>query len=191
MYRKVLFFWRTWAAGLLLLQAANATVVPQFSFEQLTDSSEMIATGTVARSWSAWDSAHKYIWTHYELTVTAAHKGAAVVKLEFAEPGGSLDGAVVNVAGSVGYAPGDHVTVFLERMPNGYLRTTGWEQGKYMMDSAGRLHAPVMKGGDSVVAVSDKAAATSLRSLEGMTLRDFGQMVAARVRASQGQGGGK
>ena len=69
--------WLGIACGFILAFAAQATSVPRLSFEELTDKSEVIATGQVTRSWSEWDPTHKYIWTHYELAVSAAYKGQA------------------------------------------------------------------------------------------------------------------
>src|SRR5690349_2191487 len=128
-------------APLLLLQALSATQAARLSFEELTDTSDVIVSGRSGRTWAAWDANRKYIWTHYELTVESVHKGASRSTVEVAEPGGTLDGMVMGIAGTVAYAPGEHVLVFLQRMPNGYLRTTGWGQGKYRVDMQGRIQA--------------------------------------------------
>ena len=92
------------AAGLLWLQAASATVVPRLSFEQLIDAADLIVSGRITNSWAAWDQEHKYIWTHYDLSVVSAVKGTPVTVVEFAEPGGVLDGRSLVIAGSVRYA---------------------------------------------------------------------------------------
>ncbi len=141
--------------------AAGATTLPRLTFEQLADSSEIVAAGRVVRTWTAWDPEHKYIWTHYLLSVTDTAKGPHSAAVEFAEPGGALDGMSLTVAGAAGYRVGEDVAVFLSRMPNGYLRTAGWTQGKLSIDKAGRLHA------------SGAAAA-----LEGGTLTDLKRKVA-------------
>ena len=44
------------------------------------------------------------------------------------EPGGIVDGLGMQIAGTPGYAPGEQVMLFLERMPNGYLRNAGMGQ---------------------------------------------------------------
>ena len=53
----------------LICLAAQATLVPALSLRGLIDQSEIIVHGRVTRSWTAWDSAHKYIWTHYRLEI--------------------------------------------------------------------------------------------------------------------------
>ena len=166
--------------------AAFATSVPRMSFEELTDHSELVVSGEITRTWSDWDSVHRFIWTHHELKVSSTQKGNAAATVVLSEPGGVVGGLGMSIAGSVVYQNGDQVVVFLERMPNGFMRTTGWGQGKYRVDG-GRLRADVASGGIDVVDVKT-AAGTSLRSLDGMTLGELSVRVAARVR-TQLQGG--
>jgi hypothetical protein len=108
-----------------ILPSANATSIPKLSFEQLTDSSALIVSGSITQSWAAWDSAHKYIWTHYRIGVSDTVRGARVSSVEFAEPGGAVADRTMSIAGAPGYSIGEKVVVFLSRMPNGYLRTAG------------------------------------------------------------------
>jgi len=185
----------TLLAVLLLACSASATSVPSLTFEELTDHSEVIVSGQITRSWADWDSEHKFIWTHYELSVSGVQKGVAGATVELSEPGGVVGDRGMAIAGAVQYSPGDRVTVFLERMPNGYLRTTGWGQGKYTVDKTGRLRADASLRGIEVVKAdqggkSNPAAGTSLRTLEGTTIGELRTRVAARV-AAQRQGSAK
>jgi hypothetical protein len=168
-----------------LVQSLFATLVPSLSFEQLTDTSELIVNGTVTRSWTAWDSEHKYIWTHYDLKVTSVLKGSPAATVELAEPGGSLDGKTMIIAGTVNYAVGENVVAFLSRMPNGYLRTTGWAQGRYAVDAAGRIHSSAALGAETIDAKTPSTG-SSLRTLEGTSLSDLGTRIAARLAAAKG-----
>jgi len=72
--------------------AAQATIVPSLSLEALIDQSEVIVHGRVARSWPAWDSGHKYIWTHHLIEVIDPLRGAVAGSVVVSEPGGELDG---------------------------------------------------------------------------------------------------
>jgi hypothetical protein len=166
--------------ALFFLHTASASDIPRVTFEQLTDNSEIIATGNITRTWTDWDPDHKYIWTHFELAVSAVHKGTEVRTIDIAEPGGSLNGIVMSISGATGYNVGDHVLVFLTRMPNGYLRTSGFGQGRYVVDSGGRLH------GDVALKAGDPGAASTVRSLNGMTVNQVAQLVSARVRVFGG-----
>jgi hypothetical protein len=175
---------RGWTCNLsiILLWISNlgATIVPSLSFEALTERSELIVTGQIAREWADWDSAHKFIWTHYDLTVSGALKGSPGATVVLSEPGGAVGIQGMAVAGAVVYQPGERVLVFLQRMPNGYLRTTGWSQGKYTVDSAGRLHAAGSIGGPEVVTMQKAVTAqTPLRVLEGMTVSELRARIAA------------
>jgi hypothetical protein len=169
---------------LLWMSNAGATSVPSLSFEQLTDRSELIVSGQIARSWSDWDNAHKFIWTHYELTVFGVQKGSPGTSVVVSEPGGVVGIQGMAIAGAAIYQPGEQVLVFLQRMPNGYLRTTGWTQGKFTVDNAGRLHAAASLAGLEVVTTQKAATvATPLHVLEGMTVSEL----RARITALQGR----
>ncbi len=178
---RIHFGWAGFVAStLILFQPAAATTLSPLSFEQLTDTSEMVVTGTVTRSWTAFDAEHKYIWTHYEVSIETSLKGKASHSVEVAELGGSAEGMGMNVPGTVVYQPGERVLIFLARQPNGFLRTTGWGQGKYTVDAGNRLH------GDASLRQVDFAktgSSGSTRSLEGLTLTEVSQRIAARVRA--------
>jgi hypothetical protein len=164
--------WGGVACGLFLAVAAHATSVPRLSFEELTDRSEVIATGQITRAWSDWDVPHSYIWTHYELAVASAWKGKPASTVIISEPGGIVGGIGMSVEEAVSYKAGDQVLVFLERMPNGYLRTTGWGQGQYRLDQRGSLHASESLRG--------------MTTLEGRTVSDISTRIAARVRLFPG-----
>jgi hypothetical protein len=174
---------RMCASGLLFVLAARATSVPSLTFEELTDRSEIVFSGQVTRTWSDWDAEHKFIWTHHELAVSATLKGNEQSTVVVSEPGGVVGNRGLNVAGAVVYSTGDSVVVFAERMPNGYLRTTGWGQGKYRVESGGRLHADSSLAGIERVNAGSVASGTPLRSLEGMSLTDLKARIGERMRS--------
>jgi hypothetical protein len=176
-------------AALLIVFPLGATSVPSLTFEELTDHSEMIVAGQITRSWADWDSERKFIWTHYELSVSSVQKGKPAGSVVLSEPGGVVGIQGMTIAGAVTYQPGGKVLVFLQRMPNGYLRTTGWSQGKYNVDQAGRIHAEASLRGLEVVSVQKgsapgqlTAAGTSLRSIDGITIGELEARIAARLK---------
>lgn len=177
------------AFSICLLWASNAaaTSVPALSFEQLTDHSELVVTGEITRTWSDWDSEHKFIWTHYELSVAAAQKGSPSSAVVLSEPGGVVGIQGMSIAGAVTYQTGEKVLVFLQRMPNGYLRTTGWSQGKFELDANGRIHSTAPLGGlEIVTAAGSPKAVTSLRTLNGITVDDLRARIAAHIKSQGG-----
>lgn len=149
----------------------------------MTYRSELVVSGQIARTWADWDSSHHFIWTHYELAVSGVHKGAAASTVVLSEPGGVVGGIQQIIAGTVQYQPGEKVFVFLERMPNGYLRTTGWAQGKFTVDASGRVHAAVFQGLELVDMKS--APATAALPIDGIAATELAARVTARVRSPQ------
>jgi hypothetical protein len=167
------------AIALLIPGTAPGTLIPRLSFEQLTDTSELVVAGRITDSYAAWDSEHKYIWTHYHLKVSSSLKGSPTAVVEFAEPGGAVGADALSVAGTVAYSPNENVVVFLARMPNGYLRTAGWSQGKYGLDEHNRLHASASLDAGMLDAKANTGM--PLTTLEGMDLADLGRRIAART----------
>jgi hypothetical protein len=172
------------ACGFAVLSTAHATSVARLSFEELTDQSELVVSGQINRSWAEWDAEHKYIWTRYELSVSATLKGSAASRVVFSEPGGIVGDKGMNIAGAVGYAPGEKVVVFLQRMPNGYLRTAGWSQGKFQVDQDGKLHGEASAVGLQPMGANARVA-TPLRSLEGLNVTQLRGLVSARAGRKQ------
>jgi hypothetical protein len=133
---------RSLAAALLGAFAACAATAPSLSLEGLIDRSPLIVEGSVTNSWTAWDSQHRYIWTHHEVRVNHAMRGSGAT-VTVSEPGGSLDGVNQAFSGSIGYSPDEHVVLFLFRTPIGYWRTTGGGLGKFTVQNDGRVHSAV------------------------------------------------
>ncbi len=111
--------------SLLVCVAVQAAIVPSVSLEELIDQSEAIVHGRVMRSWSAWDGAHKYIWTHHLIAVIDPVRGGGPGFVVASEPGGELDGVGMRFSGALEYSVGEEAIVFLYRTPIGYLRATG------------------------------------------------------------------
>ena len=162
----------------LVCVAARATLVPALSLEELADQSEIIAHGRVISSWGAWDSGHKYIWTHYRIEILDPIRGNPGASVVASEPGGSLDGLTMRISGAPDYAVGEEAIVFLYRTPIGYLRATGYGQGKYTV-THGRIHAN-MHGLELLKHDASRGAALS--TLDGLTVTEF----KARVRGAMG-----
>ncbi len=164
----------------LLAWMAYATLVPRFGLEDLVDSSQAIAQGRVVESWTAWDQNHRYIWTHYRIRVSDVLKGSGETEIVVSEPGGTLEGQTLRIADVVAYSTGEEVVLFARRMPNGYMRTTGLGQGKFVVRN-GR----VLNGGGRLplVEVNGKTSAgrpsTALQSLNGLTVSEL----KARIRS--------
>jgi hypothetical protein len=159
----------------LICVAAQATLVPALSLERLVDQSEIIVHGRVTSSWAAWDGGHKYIWTHYRIDVLDPIRGSRGASVVVSEPGGSLDVVNMRISGAPEYAVGEEAIVFLYRTPIGYLRATGYGQGKYTVTPHKRVHAN-LNGIDLLK--RDSSRGVSLSTLDGLSVTEF----KARVR---------
>jgi len=156
----------TAVSTLLSLSILHAAMAPRMSLEQLVSRSEVIAQAQVVSSWPAWDAEHRYIWTHYQMRVTDPIRGAAG-NLVVSEPGGSLDGVFQGFSGMTGWTAGENVIVFLHHVPNGYLRTTGGQQGVARISAEGRVALNLRE------AVGVTPEGTDLRTMSGLSLADF------------------
>src|SRR3954452_6393568 len=115
--------------NILLPAVLSAALVPATSLEALVARSPLIVEGRIGTSWMSWDPSRRHIWTHYRVepikTVRGSGEGVVV-----SEPGGRIGEVEETVSGSVPYAAGEHVFLFLFRTLIGYWRTTGGSQGK-------------------------------------------------------------
>jgi hypothetical protein len=142
--------------------------------EDLVNGSEWIVEGQVGASHSAWDTAHKFIWTHYDVRVLDSLRGARQASITVSEPGGTLDGIEQSTSGTLPYFAGEHVVLFLYRTPIGYLRTAGAGQGKFTVGPDGRARA-----GMAGLSLVGPQRGTPLESIDGLPLADFKQRVRA------------
>ena len=136
-----------------------ATQTISLSLNDLVAQSDEIVTGYVVRSWPAWGSERKFIWTKYEISVQEVLKGPHSKTVVISEPGGEMDGTASQVSGSVPYQAGEHVTLFLHQFPSGIRRTVGWSQGKFDIDPAGH----VQPGGHGIELTAKLSAKNSDR----------------------------
>jgi len=94
---------------------AFAAVAPRYSLENLVDRSAVIVEGRVTRTWTAWDSEHKYIWTHYELTVSDHIRGAVMTKQLMKRSTGENLGRLTISVGVAMLRPDDTPQTLMER----------------------------------------------------------------------------
>ena len=162
-------------AVLYVAAALWGAQVPRFSLEDLVDGSQYIVHGRVIHTWTGWDAKHLYLWTHHEIAVVDALRGAPGVRVTVSEPGGSLDGVHQSLSGALPFSPGEEVVVFLYRTPIGFLRAAGGVQGKFTIDAAGYAHAQM--AGAEVVDNPRTRHGTALASLDALDVREFKRLV--------------
>jgi hypothetical protein len=165
--------------------ACGATSVPRLSLEEMVVHSEMIVSGRVIRTWATWDSQHQFIWTHNEILVEDVVKGRHSDKVVVSEPGGVVDGIGMQIAGSPRYALGERVMVFLERMPNSYLRTTGMGQGKLSISRDGSVH--LTQTGADLVGTGSGTRGTALQTVDATAASEVRRRVVHLVQGETGR----
>jgi hypothetical protein len=159
------------------------TSIPRISLEDAVNRSEMIVTGDVIRTWAAWDSQHRFIWTHTEIAVRDRWKGTTGRTITVSEPGGFAEGSGQAIAGMVRYAPGEQVVAFLYRTPHGYIRTMGLAQGKFVIDVQGLVHVATT---EAQIVPSAASSGSPMKELEAMSvsaMRDRIIRIASNAKA--------
>ncbi len=148
----------------LTLQAA---LIPAFSLEDLSTQSSVIVEGVVTSSAPGWDAKHTFVWTHYQVQVQDWIRGPGGRSVEVSEPGGTMDGDTYQGSGTVQYAIGEHVLLFLYKTPIGFMRATGAGQGKLTITPQGNIRLNL---GGLEFAGSAGPAGTSPSTLAGKPL---------------------
>jgi hypothetical protein len=161
--------YRPFLLSLLLPLGCLGTSIVRISLEDTVAQAEWIVEGDVVRNWCAWDSGHRFIWTHTEIAVRESWKGSSGPTITISEPGGVVNGRGMAVAGMVRYTRGEHVVAFLYRTPIGLIRTVGLVQGKLQVDSQGLVH-PSLSGAVIATPAGAPQSGASIGELEAHSL---------------------
>jgi hypothetical protein len=84
----------------------------------------------------------------------------------------------MRISGAPDYAAGEELIVFLYRTPIGYLRATGYGQGKYTVTAQRRMRASL----NGFELWKRDSHGVALSTLDGLTVTKF----KARVRGAMG-----
>jgi hypothetical protein len=149
--------------------------------EEMTGEAQFVVHGKVTRKWSAWDGGGQLIWTHYQLQLEETLKGEASGSLIVSEPGGTVGDQGMSIAGTPEYAVGDEVVLLVWQTPIGYLRTSGWGQGKFTVSAAKGsstkiVHASLQARGRELVEAKpdgSRGIETLPSALDGLPLHEF------------------
>ncbi len=179
----------------ILTVSGWATLVPQQSLEEMASEAQFVIHGKVVRKWSAWDAGGQMIWTHYQIQLEETLKGNPGNSPVVSEPGGVVGDQGMSIAGTPEYTVGDEVVLLVWRTPIGYLRTSGWGQGKFTVaaTAAGSVkivHAPLQLRGIELVspqkAGAPRQAGTLPSGLDGLPLEQFKGRLRTILRGAGG-----
>jgi len=157
------------ALGLVLIaiklhttpQVQAGSLIP-LAIEQLSESSELILTGTVTTKSCLRDEDNR-IYTKIEVDVTEVWKGACKPNstITIVHGGGQLDGRKTVVSNQVHYSVGEEVVAFLRLNARGEAVTIALCQGKFVVTtdpaSGERYVQSVFHGGPPATGGSQKA----------------------------------
>ncbi len=110
--------------------ALGTTVVPA-SVERLTAESTQVVLARAIDSRSAWDAAHRRIYTYTRFQSLRMMKGSLPVTFTVKALGGSADGYTMKVAGVRGWQRGENAVLFLQADSDGTFFVTGLMQGNF------------------------------------------------------------
>ena len=130
---------RLLTASMLMISAANATIVKSVSLMEMAKQADAIVQGVISKQEVSWDEARTRIYTLTTIQVSEALKGKvdSAQTLKVRQIGGTIDGITQYVAGNAKFKEREEVIVFLERHPTqGVYFVMGMAQGKYSISRA-------------------------------------------------------
>ncbi len=163
--------------GLMAALPAAATIVVPLTIEEMAVRARAVVCGRVVKRSSAWDEAHKRIYTDTEIEVLdRIHDEAKVpAKIVLRALGGEVGDIGMSVSGTARFQVGEEVLVFVRSDPvqADKFQVIGMSQGKY------RIERP---GGQDPVAVPGLAGLSFARPNA-----ETGAMVIQRTAHAPGQ----
>jgi hypothetical protein len=120
--------------AMLVARVSDASLVLALDTTELTKRADHIAVADVLTVQSAWDQAHKKIFTTIELSVVESWKGGAkpASHITVMQPGGTVGDIAMTVFGIPQFTPGERGLFFLRGTPAA-AGVVGMAQGKRPM----------------------------------------------------------
>jgi hypothetical protein len=167
---------------LLMVPAANATILFPLSIEELTSKAQVVLHGSVG-SKSVQRDPEGRIYTRIELEVTEAWKGKVTGKsFTLVQGGGVLGEEIATVEGQEEFSIGEEVVVFLVLNQRGEGVVIGLSQGKFKVKAgeAGgeKVVHNLFHGGGSTAEAGASAKAKGAR----LSISDLKQRVQGGAR---------
>lgn len=128
--------WALIAASVIAPASADATVMVPTTLEAMSVEAVLVVTGRVLAQESAWDQAHRKIFTYTEIQVLERIAGDADPKtIVVRTMGGEVGDIGMKVSGVPKFKPEEEVLVFLRNDPveAGTFQVIGMSQGKFRL----------------------------------------------------------
>ena len=111
--------------------ATRATTLLRLDLDDLTTESSAVVYGRIVASRVEWNPGRTLIYTVYTVEPMEYLKGRLGPVFELYEPGGTLDGLQMSVAGVPALSVGQEAILFVWTDPHGQHQVTGFEQGAF------------------------------------------------------------
>jgi hypothetical protein len=155
--------------------SSQATTVVMVSDTGMVIDSRLIVTGSVRSVFSAWDDAHKLIWTYVEVRTDQVLKGTLDERtIVLKQPGGVVGNSGMLVHGQPRFSRGQQVLLYLNTGSDRTLHVAHTFMGMFAVsEAAGRkMVSRVMDASDvDVLARRDDETVTNRATLEAYTRR--------------------
>jgi hypothetical protein len=151
------------AAGCLV--SMPGSTLQRLSLSDMIQKSSMIVRGTIQPGTSA-AFRGPMIYTHYQLSVTAAYKGTPGSSIDVAVPGGALNGIQQPVAGAPTLTAGQDYVLFLWTSKSGLTQVIGLSQGLFNVTTNAQGQAIVSRGAASATMLDSSGQAVADSNLQ-------------------------
>jgi hypothetical protein len=175
----------------MYLSSLPASTLQRLSLTDMIQKSTMIVRGTIQPGTSP-VLRGSIIYTHYQLSVTTAYKGAPGPLIDVAVPGGALNGMQQPVAGAPTLTPGQDYVFFLWTSKSGLTQVIGLSQGLFNVTTNAQGQLIVSRGAASepMVNASGQSVTDSILQMPLAQLAISIQTVLSGGSASGGSASG-
>jgi hypothetical protein len=173
------------AAAVGCLFSLPGSTLQRLSLNDMVTKSTMIVRGTVQPATSA-VMRGSLIYTHYQLSVTTAFKGAPGASVDVAVPGGMLNGTRQMVAGAPTLAAGQDYVLFLWTSKSGLTQVIGLSQGLFNVSTNAQGQLIVSRGAAASPMLNSSGQFVTDTNLQ-MTLAQLVSAIQAALFGGSGQ----
>jgi hypothetical protein len=173
------------AAAVGCLFSLPGSTLQRLSLNDMVTKSTMIVRGTVQPATSA-VMRGSLIYTHYQLSVTTAFKGAPGASVDVAVPGGMLNGTRQMVAGAPTLAVGQDYVLFLWTSKSGLTQVIGLSQGLFNVSTNAQGQLIVSRGAAASPMLNSSGQFVTDTNLQ-MTLAQLASAIQAALFGGSGQ----
>lgn len=167
-----------------LAAPAQCTIVVRQDLNDLAKNSEAVVRAVVRGEAAAWDADRRFIWTTTTFDVVETWKGTLAGRASLRELGGEVGTQGMRVVGAPQYAAGEEVVLFLYKDAQGFWRTQGWTQGKFLLAADAERPGRGLAVASHAHVVAGFFKGDDVRGPLGVEVRAFGAKVKELIAAA-------